>query len=214
VEPLTTVGSCDVVADIARQYPIPIICTLLGAPREDWQLFSHWTDDIFKIFSWNVANDAPVILHVREQLDAYIDDVVADRRRSLNDDLISDLIRAEDDGDRLTTDELRMLVGALLTAGTDTTRNQLAAAVQALCEHPEQWALLAEHPELVPNAVEEVMRHSPILFTAGRKAVEDVELGGSSSWPARSSSPTPPPTVTRRSTRIPTALPIEFDTGH
>jgi len=104
--------------------------------------------------------------------------VVADRRRSLNDDLISDLIRAEDDGDRLTTDELRMLAGALLTAGTDTTRNQLAAAVQALCEHPEQWALLAEHPELVPNAVEEVMRHSPILFTAGRAAVEEVELGG------------------------------------
>jgi cytochrome P450 len=67
-----------------------------------------------------------------EQLDAYIDDMVAYRRNALTDDLISDLIRAEDDGDRLTPDELRMLAAVLLTAGTDTTRNQLAAAVQVL----------------------------------------------------------------------------------
>ena len=58
VDPLTSTGRCDVVADIARRYPIPIICGLLGAPRQDWQLFSAWADDIFKLFNWNVANDA------------------------------------------------------------------------------------------------------------------------------------------------------------
>ena len=63
-------------------------------------------------------------------------------------------------------------------AGTDTTRNQLAAAVQVLCDHPDQWALLAEHPELAPQAVEELMRHSPVIFTTMRKAAEDVELDG------------------------------------
>src|SRR6476661_9620245 len=87
--------------------------------------------------------------------------MIAHRRHALTDDLISELIRAEDDGDRLTHDELLMLAAVLLTAGTDTTRNQLAAAVQVLCDHPDQWALLAEHPELAPNAVEETMRHSP-----------------------------------------------------
>ncbi len=55
-------GRCDVVTDIARQYPIPIICALLGAPAEDWELFSDWTDDIFKAFSWNVADEADSIL--------------------------------------------------------------------------------------------------------------------------------------------------------
>ena len=104
--------------------------------------------------------------------------MIAHRRHALTDDLISELIRAEDDGDRLTHDELLMLAAVLLIAGTDTTRNQLAAAVQVLCDHPDQWALLAEHPELAPNAVEETMRHSPVVFATMRIAVDDVELGG------------------------------------
>src|SRR5271163_3852736 len=62
VDPLTSTGRCDVVADIARRYPIPIICGLLGAPRQDWQLFSDWADDIFKTFTWNVADHAAVIM--------------------------------------------------------------------------------------------------------------------------------------------------------
>ncbi len=178
VDPVISTGRCDVVADIARRYPIPIISGLLGAPRQDWQLFSDWADDIFKALTWNVANDAPVIMAAFDELDAYIEDMIARRRHSLTDDLISELIRAEDDGDRLTADELLMLAEALLMAGTDTTRNQLAAAVQDLCDHPEQWALLAEHPELAAQAVEELMRHSPVIFGTIRQAVEDVELDG------------------------------------
>ena len=178
VDPVTRTGRCDVVADIARRYPIPIICELLGAPRADWQLFSDWADDIFKALTWNVADHAAVIMAAFDELDGYIDNMVAQRRHNLTDDLISELIRAEDDGDRLTADELRILAEALLMAGTDTTRNQLAAAVQDLCDHPQQWALLAEHPELAPRAVEELMRHNPVIFTTMRKAVEDVELGG------------------------------------
>ena len=69
-----------------------------------------------------------------------------------------------------------MLAATLLGAGTDTTRNQLAAAVQVLADHPDQWALLAAHPELAPNAVHELMRYCPIIFAVARKAAEDVEL--------------------------------------
>ena len=174
----TSRGRCEVVSDIACQYPIPIICALLGAPPEDWELFSQWTDDIFKVFTWNAATNAPTILAAWDELDAYIDDMVARRRHTLTDDLISELIRAEDDGDRLTADELRMLAAGLLMAGTDTTRNQLAASVQVLSDHPDQWALLAEGPELATNAVEETMRHSPIAFSTLRTAIEDVELAG------------------------------------
>lgn len=178
VDPLTAVGHCDVVSDIARRYPTPVICALLGAPPQDWHLFSDWTDDIKKIFDWNVAEDGPAILAAWDQLDAYLEDLIARRRASLSDDLISELIRSEDDGDRLSHDELLMMCATLLGAGTDTTRNQLAAAVQALADNPDQWALLAEHPELATNAVNELMRYCPIVFGAARQAAQDVELAG------------------------------------
>ena len=171
-------GRCDAVADIARQYPIPIICALLGAPREDWHLFSSWADDIFKVFDWNVVNDAPDIVRAWNELEAYLDEMVTQRRDALTDDLLSDMMRAEVDGDRLSHDELLTLAATLLMAGTDTTRNQLAAAVQVFCKHPDQWRLLAEHPELAPQAVEEAMRFSPVIFMTMRIAVDDVELGG------------------------------------
>jgi cytochrome P450 len=100
------------------------------------------------------------------------------RRRSLADDLLSELIRAGDDGDRLSRREILDLVAVLLLAGTATTRNQLAAAVQVLIDHPAQWALLADHSELPPQAVEEAMRHTPASFSAIRVAVEDVDLDG------------------------------------
>ena len=89
---------------------------------------------------------------------------------SLTDDLISDLIRAEEDGDRLTHDEVVMLCAAMLGAGTDTTRNQLAAAVQVLCAYPEQWNLVARQPELALDAIHELMRYRPIIFGTIRRA--------------------------------------------
>jgi cytochrome P450 len=171
-------GRCDVVSDIARQYPIPIICAMLGTPPDDWHLFSDWADDVFKIFDWNVVTDEPDILRAWRALEAYLDGMVTRRRAALTDDLLSDMIRAEVHGDRLAHDELLMLGATLLMAGTDTTRNQLAAAVQVFCDHPDQWRLLAERPELAPQAVHEAMRYSPVIFTTMRTAVEDVELGG------------------------------------
>jgi len=170
---------CDIVADIARPYPVPIICALLGAPREDWQQFSLWADDIFTAFTLNPGGiDEGLIMRAWSELDAYVDEMVARRRHTLTDDLLSDLIRAEDDDDRLDAAELRMLAAGLLLAGTDTTRNQLAASVDVLCDHLDQWTLLAERPDLAANAVEETMRHSPIACGTLRVVVEDTELAG------------------------------------
>jgi cytochrome P450 len=180
VDQVADSGRCDIVTDLARPYPVPIICALLGAPREDWQQFSLWADDIFQAFSFSVdiREIEPIVMRAWGQLDDYVDDMVAQRRRNLTDDLLSDLIRAEDDGDRLDAAELRMLAGGLLLAGTDTTRNQVAASVQVLCEHPDQWELLKEHPELAMHAVEETMRHSPIACGTLRLVVDDVEIDG------------------------------------
>jgi cytochrome P450 len=173
-------GHCDVVADLARPYPVPIICALLGAPREDWHQFSSWADDIFQAFSFSVDIRAvePVVMRAWCELDDYVDEMVARRRHSLTDDLLSELIRAEDDGHRLDAAELRMLAGGLLLAGTDTTRNQVAASVHVLCEHPDQWELLKEQPDLAMRAVEETMRHSPIASGTVRLVAEDAELDG------------------------------------
>ncbi|MDT5301416.1 MAG: hypothetical protein QOG79_4658 [Mycobacterium sp.] len=178
LEPHLARGRCDVVCDVAERFPTPVICALLGTPRDDWKLFSDWSNDIKKIFDWNLAADEASILNAWQALDDYLEDMIACRRQTLTDDLISELIRAEDDGQKLDHDELLALAVALLGAGTDTTRHQLAASVTLLCDHPDQWALLGERPELVPRAVEELMRYRPIGFALPRIATEDVELAG------------------------------------
>src|ERR1700754_700054 len=177
-DPLMAMGRSEIVAAGARPYPVPVICELLGAPKEDWQLFSVWADEFFKTFTWKAAEYEPDILKAWGELDDYVDGMVAERRNSPTDDLISELIRAEDDGDRLSMAELRMLAGGLLMAGTDTTRNQVAAAVDVLCDHPEQWDLLASHPELAMKAVEELMRFYPVVIGAMRMTIEDIEYEG------------------------------------
>jgi cytochrome P450 len=172
-------GRCEFVADIARPYPIPVICALLGAPREDWQQFSRWAEDIFKIVSFDcdLTAEEPIVLKAWGEFDTYIDDMIASRRQRLTDDLLSELIRAEDDGDRLDAGELRMLAFSILVAGTDTTRSQLAASMQVLCDHPDQWVLLRERPELAMRAVEETMRHSPSMCSTVRSVTDDVTIG-------------------------------------
>ncbi len=84
IEPLAASGRCEIVADVARPYPVPIISALLGAPRDDWRLFSDWADDFFKLFTWHVAEYENDILTAWGQLDDYIDGMVATRRASLH----------------------------------------------------------------------------------------------------------------------------------
>jgi cytochrome P450 len=167
-------GQCEFVADVCEPYPIPIICELLGAPPEDWKLFSHWATDIFRIFNNNLVEDLPLIERASEELTAYVGAMIRARRAEPRDDLLSDLIAIEQQGDRLSTDEMAMLAQAVLMAGTDTTRNQLACSVALFTEHPDQWALLAERPELAGRAVEESMRYLGAVRGTARFAAEDV----------------------------------------
>jgi cytochrome P450 len=167
-------GRCEVVADLCEPYPIPIICELLGAPQEDWRRFSAWATDIFRIFNQNLAEDLPLIDRASTELEEYLAGLITDRRSAPGDDLLSDLIAIEEAGDRLSTDELVSLAVAVLMAGTDTTRNQLACALALFAEFPAQWDLLAEHPELAPRAVEESMRYLGAVRGTVRFAPEDI----------------------------------------
>lgn len=175
VDKVSPSGSCDLVTEVCEPYPIPIICELLGAPREDWKRFSQWATDIFRIFNQDLAADLPAIQRASDELDLYIRSLVDQRRAHPHDDLLSDLIAIEESGDRLSVDEVVMLAEAVLMAGTDTTRNQLACSVAIFAEHPEQWTLLAERPELASNAVDESMRYLGAVRGTARVASEDIE---------------------------------------
>jgi len=174
LDPVCERGESEFVADVCEPYPIPIICELLGAPREDWELFSRLAVDIFRVFNGNLAEDGPIIIAASEEMDAYMLNLISERRSHPRDDLLSDLIAAEEEGDRLSTDELLSMANALLLAGTDTTRNQLGCAVALFAQHPDQFELLRDDPELAPSAVEEVMRYLGAVRGTARYASEDI----------------------------------------
>jgi cytochrome P450 len=174
VDRIADQGECELVADVCEPYPIPIICELLGAPPEDWKLFSAWATDIFRLFNNNLAEDLPLIMRAGEELNDYVSEMITQRRADPRSDLLSDLIAIEEEGDRLSTEEMAMLAQAVLMAGTDTTRNQLACSVALFTENPDQWALLGERPELAGRAVEESMRYLGAVRATARFASEDV----------------------------------------
>lgn len=178
VDAIEAQGATDAAVTLCDPYPIPIICELLGAPRQDWQQFSRWATDVLRIFDFNLAEDLPVIMRAQDELDVYTRELIAQRRDQPGDDLLTSLIAAEEAGDRLSTEELVMMAEAVIVGGTDTTRNQLGLALVLFAEFPDQWALLAERPELAPRAVEEVMRYFGAVRGTGRLASEDIEYRG------------------------------------
>ncbi|CAB4553065.1 unannotated protein [freshwater metagenome] len=178
IDPIVAQGHCDLAVDICEHYPIPIICELLGAPKSDWQFFSRVAEDVLRIFDANNANEIDLILAAQADLDAYVRQLISERRSSPADDLITSLIAAEEAGDKLSENELVSMVEAVIIGGTDTTRNQLGCSVALFAEHPEQWKLLAERPELAGKAVEETMRYFGAVRSTGRFASEDIEYKG------------------------------------
>jgi cytochrome P450 len=178
LDPFAASGKAEVVGDICEPYPIPIICELLGAPKEDWKLFSRLASEILLIFSDNLAQNMPVFLNAQQELEKYTEGLIEKRRSVPADDLITDLIAAEEAGDKLNTEELTMMVDAVIVGGTDTTRNQLGLALALFAEYPEQWALLGKDPSLAQRAVEEVLRFSGAVGGTIRFASEDIEYNG------------------------------------
>ncbi|MFM8266883.1 MAG: cytochrome P450 [Ilumatobacteraceae bacterium] len=175
VDRVAAAGRADIAVDICEPYPIPIICELLGAPKSDWQLFSRWANDVLEVFSLDLPDKLDLVLRAQDELDVYTRDLIAARRHRPADDLLTDLIAAEEAGDRLSTDELVMMVNAVIVGGTDTTRNQLGCAVALFADHPDQWRLLAERPDLTTRAVEEALRYFGAVRGTARFASVDIE---------------------------------------
>jgi cytochrome P450 len=172
-------GEMDVISALAYPLPVRVICEMLGVPVEDQSRLRGWSRKIAPILDPIVTAEAQAGIEEAEaHLQPYWDGLIEDRRGDLRDDLLSELIRAEDEGHRLDHDELRSTCNLLLIAGHETTMNLIGNGLLALLRHPDQVEKLRAHPELARDAVEELLRFdSPVHLTA-RTATEDVEVGG------------------------------------
>lgn len=170
-------GEMNLIEDFAFPLPIIVICEMLGVPTKDQDKFREWSDVIMEGFS------NPHLSHHSEEVMIafvnYLKELIAERRKHLQDDLISDLLRVEDDGDVLSEHELYALVFVLIIAGHETTVNLIGNGVLALLEHPVQKEKLTSQPELIHAAIEEILRYNgPAEVSNIRFVTEDVEVGG------------------------------------
>ncbi|HZB05535.1 MAG TPA: cytochrome P450 [Thermoleophilaceae bacterium] len=177
--PLEGRGECEFVEDFAKPYPSLTIATVMGAPLEDAPRLHRWSNLIQRQF------DPPSLMNEREAIEEacaefyeWADVLIERRRDDPGDDLISTLIAASHEGDRLDDPECMNLVLNVLVGGVDTTQSQLAHGLRVFARHPDQWELLAERPELAPAAVEELLRYEPITPFTARLLHEEVEYRG------------------------------------
>src|SRR5271165_6701285 len=168
---------CEFVEAFAKPYPSLAIATVMGAPLKDAPRLHHWSNWIQRQFdAISMASELDQIGQAVEEFYEYAHELVRARRQSPGDDLISKLIEAEEQGDRLSDVECINLVFNVLVGGVDTSQSQLAHAIRLLAEHPDQWALLAENPALAPQAVEEALRYEPITPFTARILTEEVSF--------------------------------------
>lgn len=175
-------GRLDLVRDLAYPLPALVIADLLGLPAADREMFQGWSDDIAAGMPLFLTRDALDGLrrahHSQCELMAYFRGLIAERRARPADDLLSALVRAEENGTILSEDELLATCVLLLFAGHETTTNLIGNGLLALLRHPEQLARLRREPALLGGAVEELLRYdSPVQGTA-RRATAELELRG------------------------------------
>ena len=176
-------GEMDLAADYAMPLPIMVIAQMIGIPPTDWPRVKRWSDMILKI-SYTRSGGEEAAAALREfgtatnEMSAYLADMIAQRRAQPLDDLLTRLILAEVDGERLTHDEILGFFQLLVVGGQETTANLINNAILCFLEHPDQLARLREEPDLLPSAIEEVLRYRSPLQWIMRTPRRDVDVHG------------------------------------
>lgn len=173
-------GQCEFVGDVAMHLPVHVTFTLLGVPEADYTYL------IGLINTMTLANDPDYAGNRNDgfmaigEFMAWASKLAADHRANPRDNLTMDLLNAQIDGARLTDDEFAVVFQGIIIGGTETTRNTLSWLMYELIRHPDQLAMLQHDPALIPNAVEEILRHRNTVVYLRRTATVDCEFAGES----------------------------------
>ena len=169
----------DLMPAFAVPLPTIVIARMIGVPEEDLDRFKEWSDDLARLLEPILSKRQLEKAYAADrQFRAYFTKVIEQRRREPRDDLVSRLVEAEEEGDKLTADETKVMLRLLLAAGNETTTNLIGNGIRALLDHPEQLALLRDRPELAGAAVEELLRYYSPVQVDGRIALQDAKVGG------------------------------------
>ncbi len=175
-------GDIDFVERIAAPFPLGVIAWSLGVPGDDVGLLYRWTNEIIGKDDpeYRRPGETPLktLLRARGELHAYFDRLIELRRSDPQDDLVSELVAAEIDGEPLTHTQLVSYCELLVEAGNETTRNAISGGLLAFAEHPEEWDKLRARPELLPDAVEEILRWVSPISHFTRTATQDSDVRG------------------------------------
>ncbi len=178
LDKMATKPTADLVGEFALQVPLTVISDMMGVPLKDREKFHHWSAAFLESIStigWRTLIQLPNIYRMVQFFRRLIDLRISDPQ----DDLITGLVRAEQDGDRLSKDELVSMIFLLLLAGHETTVNLIANGTLAFLENPDQLQKLKQNPALMDSAIEEILRYTnPVEQIAPRWVLEDVELHG------------------------------------
>ena len=172
-------GECDFVRDLAAPLPMAVIGDMLGVLPEQREMFLKWSDDMVSFLSSHVSpDDMQVSLNAFTAYNDFIRDIIARRRMEPTEDLVSVLVHAEVDGDRLTDDEILQETLLILIGGDETTRHTLSGGTAQLLRHPDQHARLVADLGLLPNAVEEMLRWTSPVKNMCRSLTADTTFHG------------------------------------
>jgi cytochrome P450 len=177
-------GQLDVITDLAFPLPFEVISEMLGMPEGDRDELRGWSHTMVKSLEPMItAEDVPLLIDASDHMIEHVHAAIEWKRREPADDLLSALIAAEEEGDRLSTEELVAQVILLFIAGHETTVNLIGNGTLALLRNPDQLALLTRTPELIGNAIEELLRYdSPVQFTR-RVTLQPFDLDGNTVEP-------------------------------
>ena len=172
-------GHMDLIADFAFPLPVTVICEMLGIPAEDRVMFFSGARTGGRLLDPVPLSRAEIDAANADNLDSaeYFRDLFALRRREPGDDLTTQLVQAEEEGNKLTNEELTANIMLLFGAGHETTVNLIGNGLLALHQHPDQLQLLKDNPSLVTNAIEELLRYDSSVQLTGRTALEDIAVG-------------------------------------
>ena len=175
-------GAMDVIEDLAYPLPVTVICEMLGVPTADQDVFKGWSNDIARSLDAAILPASSDVLprgrEARLAIADYFRSLIATRRKNPKPDLLSALIAAEEEGNKLSEGELVSTCILLLVAGHETTVNLIGNGLLALLQHPDQLRALRDDPALIQTGVEELLRFDGPVQRTGRMTTADVEIGG------------------------------------